>query len=64
MPLELSQHGLYARHVQGPLGLLLGVGDLAVVDNDGVPSGAGAHCPAERAAELGLVVRGEDLCCR
>lgn len=61
--LEHLEDGISTRDLERlQMRLELGVGDLAVVDDDGVPSGAGTHCPAERAAELGLVVRGEDLC--
>lgn len=43
------------------IGLLLGVDDLAVVDDDGVAGGALAVVPADGGGELGVVVGAEDL---
>lgn len=62
MTLQLSNDGLGTRDTDAARGLLLlGVGDLAVVDDNGVASSAGTESPAKGSGELGLVVGSEDL---
>lgn len=63
MALQLSNNGIGARDADTAGGLLLlGVGDLAVVNDDGVAGSAGTESPAESRRELGLVIGSEDLC--
>lgn len=59
--LQLGEHGLGARNLGAAAALLLGVDDLALVDDDGVPRSALAQGPAEALGELGAVVARKQL---
>lgn len=60
--LQLGEDRVGARDGDAASGLLLGVDDLAVVDDDGVAAGAvrPSH-PVDALAELAALVRGKDL---
>lgn len=58
--LQLGQDGRGVRSLD-TIGRLLGVGDLAVVDDEGVAAGPLAERPADLLGELGLCVRREHL---
>lgn len=59
--LQLGQDGRGVRSLDTTTLGLLGVGDLAVVDDEGVAAGPLAHRPAELLGELGLCVGREHL---
>lgn len=61
-PLQLGEDRVGARDGDATSGLQLGVGDLAVVDDNGVAAGAGGSGqPSNALAELAVLVRGKDL---
>lgn len=59
--LQLGKDGIDARDADIAGWFLLGVDDLAVVDDDGVARSARAEGPAEGLAEGGLIVGCEEL---
>lgn len=59
--LQLSQNRLGITACNPALLSLLSIGDLAVIDDDGVAAGALAHGPADGLGELGLAVGCEEL---
>lgn len=60
--LQLGEDGIGARDGDATSGLELGVGDLAVVNDNGVAAGAvGGGEPANALAELAVLVGSKDL---
>lgn len=62
MNLQLGENLVSSRDGNTASGLKLGVGDLAMVNDNGVTASAGRRGqPANALAELAFVIRGEDL---
>lgn len=59
--LQLSQNRLSITTCNAVLLGLLSIGDLAVINDDGVAAGTLAHSPADGLGELSLAVACEDL---
>jgi hypothetical protein len=60
--LQLGNNGIGTRNSNAPTRLLLGIGDLAVVNDNSVAAGTGrGHEPANAGAKLELIIRSKDL---